>query len=72
MIPFHYCCKVYIWNRLTSDLIVSLRGHTGPVNAVAWSPTVPGMLASASDDRTVRLWVAPEPLVQGRSKNKSS
>ncbi len=33
-ISFH--CKVYIWNRLTGDLITSLRGHAGPVNAVAW------------------------------------
>eukprot|EP01084_Bolivina_argentea_P158609 276265_1 len=56
-------CKVYIWNRLTADLITSLRGHTGPVNAVAWNPAAPGILASASDDRTARLWVAPEPQV---------
>ena len=30
-------------------------GHTDDVNAVAWSPAR-GLLASASDDGTARLW----------------
>lgn len=34
-----------------------LRGHTGPVTRVAWSPD--GVPASASADRTVRVWDLP-------------
>ncbi|KAF9354010.1 hypothetical protein BGX26_008228 [Mortierella sp. AD094] len=48
--------KVYIWHRENGNLIQTLDGHSGPVTVVAWSPTNPTMLASASDDRTIRIW----------------
>ena len=35
--------------------VLTLRGHTQCINDVAWS-RVGGMLASSSDDQTVRLW----------------
>lgn len=33
-----------------------LKGHTGPVDCIAWSPTERWVLASAAADGTLRLW----------------
>ena len=57
--------QVYVWRRDGGQLLSVLRGHAGCVNAVAWSAAVPGLLASASDDRTLRLW-ASEALLRRR------
>jgi WD40 repeat protein len=42
----------------------TLTGHTGPVYAVAFHPTDTKLLASASQDKTARLW----DLVEGKMK----
>lgn len=50
--------EVYIWNRQRSKPIEILSGHSMTVNCVSWNPKDPKMLASGSDDHTVRIWGA--------------
>ncbi|XP_023632564.1 WD repeat-containing protein 26 homolog [Capsella rubella] len=50
--------QVYIWKilRPQKEPCSVLRGHSGAVNCVSWNPTDLHMLASASDDGTIRIW----------------
>ncbi|RAL42214.1 unnamed protein product [Cuscuta campestris] len=47
---------VYIWNRKNSKPLEILSGHSKTVNCVSWNPRRHQMLASASDDQTIRIW----------------
>lgn len=47
--------EVYVWSMQTGRLLDVLAGHEGPVSGVAFNPWK-SVLATASWDRTVRLW----------------
>ena len=54
---------IYIWKRSTGQLVSTLSGHAGNINTATWTTSSPTneaqpqmVLASASDDHTIRLW----------------
>jgi WD repeat-containing protein 26 len=49
---------MHIWHRESQTLLASVEGHTATVNAVAWNPMNDHMLASASDDHKVIVWLS--------------
>jgi hypothetical protein len=48
----------HIWNRFYGSLLATVNAHPIVVNAVVWSPIRPELLATCSDDRTIRIWRA--------------
>lgn len=48
--------RIYIWNIRDEKPICMLEGHTRNVNCVTWNPKIHGLIASASDDGTIKVW----------------
>ena len=57
--------KVYVWHIKRERPIATLGGHTRTVNCVSWNPVYHRMMASASDDCTVRIW-APADMLKSK------
>ncbi|KAF4087996.1 hypothetical protein AMELA_G00077630 [Ameiurus melas] len=61
--------KLYIWHKRSELPIAELTGHTRTVNCVSWNPVLPGLMASASDDGTVRVW-GPAPFTESQEAER--
>ncbi|XP_071582141.1 WD repeat-containing protein 26 homolog [Temnothorax nylanderi] len=48
--------KVYVWHIKRELPIATLTRHSRTVNCVSWNPVYHQMMASVSDDFTVRIW----------------
>ena len=65
---YNYCAcvymivdhHIYVWHHRRETPIIVLKGHSRPVSCVSWNPVHHDMLASASDDGTVRVWGTEE------------
>lgn len=62
--------KVYLWHIKHELPIATLTGHTRAVTCVSWNPVYHQMLASVSDDCTVRIW-GPAAKYRKQKANKS-
>ena len=51
--------KAYDYKRLEADLPL-IKGHAGPVIDFDFSPFNDNLLATASEDATVKFWIIPD------------
>lgn len=62
--------EIFMWSVQTGALLDVFAGHEGPISSLAFSP-IDGILASASWDKTIKIWEvfgrdsSPETLEQG-------
>ena len=51
--------KAYDYQRFEADLPL-IKGHAGPINDFEFSPFNDSLLATASEDATIKMWIIPE------------
>jgi len=59
--------KAYDFKRYEDDLPL-IKGHAGPINDFEFSPFNDNLLATASEDGTIKLWFIPD---EGIVKDKT-
>lgn len=48
-------CTIKIWDAKTGVLVYNLEGHLAGISTITWNPDST-VLASGSDDKSIRLW----------------
>lgn len=55
--------RIFIWSKMTRELIKTVAGHVGTINSIQWHPAHHNLCVSGkrrvievSDDQTVRFW----------------
>lgn len=48
--------EIHVWSVQTSQLLDQLAGHEGPISALSFGTETDAKLASASWDKTIRIW----------------
>lgn len=48
--------EIHVWSVQTSQLLDQLAGHEGPISALSFGAETDAKLASASWDKTIRIW----------------
>jgi coronin-1B/1C/6 len=51
--------RAYDFKRFEADLAL-IKGHAGPVTDIEFSPFNDFLLATASEDATIKMWIIPE------------
>lgn len=63
--------KVYVWHIKREQPIATLIGHSRTVNCVSWNPVYHQMMASVSDDCSVRIWGPRSACPEGSDYDKA-